>query len=72
MGIEMIAYPAIDMWGKIFGRPVAINIFQDNQATMRVLLTGKINHEAPPTGTMLFTKLDAQCNSSWKHLFMRL
>ena len=40
-GTRLLGYPALDFWEKVFGKTMEIDMFQGNQATMRVLLTGK-------------------------------
>ena len=40
-GTKKLGYPALDFWEKVFGECIKIDMFQDNQATMRVLQTGK-------------------------------
>ena len=41
LGLKAIGLPALDLWNVILDRDVTIDMFQDNQSTMRVLLTGK-------------------------------
>lgn len=41
LGLKSVGIPAIDLWSVILGRDVVVDLFQDNQATMCVLLTGK-------------------------------
>ena len=33
--------PALDLWGKILGRVPKITLYEDNQATTRIITTGK-------------------------------
>ena len=40
-GTKLLGYPALDFWEKVFGKCIRLDMFQDNQATMRVLQTGK-------------------------------
>ena len=41
LGLKAVGLPALDLWCVILDRDITIDMFQDNQATMRVLLTGK-------------------------------
>ena len=41
LGLKSFGIPAIDLWSVILGRDVVLGLFQDNQSTMCVLLTGK-------------------------------
>ena len=40
-GAKKLVYPALDFWEKVFGECIKTDMLQDNQATMRVLQTGK-------------------------------
>ena len=40
-GIRTVGIPAIDLWTTILGRDLSIDLYQDNQATARIIATGK-------------------------------
>ena len=39
--LKTIGLPALALWEKLIGRSLCLDLKQDNQATMRVMLTGK-------------------------------
>ena len=41
LGLKTVGIPALELWSVILKRDVVLDLFQDNQSTMCVLLTGK-------------------------------
>ena len=39
--IRMAGLPALPLWETILGRPLVLDVFQDNQATARIMTTGR-------------------------------
>ena len=39
--ISMSGLPALPLWEHIFDRPLALEVYQDNQATARIMTTGR-------------------------------
>lgn len=39
LGLRAIGLPALTLWSRILQRELVLDLFQDNQATMRVLIT---------------------------------
>ena len=40
-GLKMLGLPSLDLWETVLDKPMFIDLLQDNQATMRVAITGK-------------------------------
>jgi hypothetical protein len=40
-GLVLTGIPALDLWDVIFNRQTTLDVFQDNQATQNIVLSGK-------------------------------
>ncbi len=41
LGLKQMGMPATDLWTTILGRDVTVDVFQDNQATMLILINDR-------------------------------
>ena len=41
VGLKAVGIPLLDLWERVAGKPVALKLFEDNQAASRIMETGK-------------------------------
>ena len=63
-GVRAVGIPALDLWQTILGDEITMELYQDNQATARIITTGK----AP---TLRHIGRVHQVSIAWLHEFVK-
>ena len=58
--VRMSGLPALPLWERLLGRPWSLQVYQDNQATARIMSTGR----AP---TLRHIKRTHSVSNAWLH-----